>query len=376
MAEEIIFYRDDLPLQLGEVRPGLLQQSPQERGGGGAGGDGEGGRRGVWLLQTHGGEEILLQRAQHPHAVLQLAVALVVVLLRQGQPRPEVQLIGAEKAPCAEAPQVLLPELLGNGDDVPRVLGADGAQLGKTLPVLGDAHRHQRAAGELPLRQVAEGAAQLVAVVPAGADDDLPVHDDTRLAERLNIVQRPLGILVAQHGAVELGVGGVDGDVDGADVQIGDALGLPLRQVRQGDVVAQQEAEPRIVVLEVQGRAHSRRHLIHKAENAVIGAAAHLVHQIGVEIQTQILSLRLADGDGTHVARCCFQLHAGQGVIAVKAVIQYVHNGVAVDRQKLFAHLYTGFFRRAVPVNGGDDGAHSCILSHKRAYAHIITILL
>ena len=175
---------------------------------------------------------------------------------------------------------------------------------------------------------------------------------------------------------MQLGVSGVNGDVNGADVQVDDALGLPLRQVRQGDVVAQQKAEPRIVILEVQGGAHPRRHLIHETENAVVGAGAHLIHQVGVEVQAQILPLRLADGDGAHGARCRFQLHAGQGVVAVEPVVQYVHDGVAVDGQKLFAHLYTGFFRRTVPVNGGDDGAHGCILSRKTAYCRIITILL
>ena len=38
------------------------------------------------------------------HAVFQLAVALVVVLLRQGRPASQKQLVGAEKAPGAGAP--------------------------------------------------------------------------------------------------------------------------------------------------------------------------------------------------------------------------------------------------------------------------------
>lgn len=79
--------------------------------------------------------------------------------------------------------------------------------------------------------RIPQGAAQLVAVVPAGADDDLPVHDDAGLTEPAHIFQRAHGVLVAQHGAVELGVRGVDGDVDGADAQINDALSLPLRQI-------------------------------------------------------------------------------------------------------------------------------------------------
>ena len=171
----------------------------------------------------------------------------------------------------------------------------------------------------------------MVTVVPAGANHDLPVHDDTGLAEGLDIVQRPGGVLVAKHGAVQLWVGGVDGDVDGADVQVNDPLGLALRQVGEGDVVAQQKAQPGIVILEVQRGAHTRRHLVHKAEQAVIGTGAHFVHQIRVEVQPQVLAFGLAAGDLPHVACRRFQLKVRQGIIAVKTIVQHIHDGVAVD---------------------------------------------
>ena len=206
----------------------------------------------------------------------------------------------------------------------------------------------------------------MVAVVPAGADHDLPVHDDARLAEGLDIVQGTGGVLVAQHGAVELGVGGVDGDVDGADVQVDDPLDFPLRQVGQGDVVAQQEAQPGIVILEIQGGAHAGRHLIHEAEHAVVGAGAHFVHQVGVEVQPQILPLRLAQRQGALLSVRRFQLNVRHGVVAVKPVVQHVHDGVAVDGQQLLAHMDAGVLRRAVPVNGGDDGTHSASSFVKR----------
>ena len=64
----------------------------------------------------------------------------------------------------------------------------------------------------------------------------------------------------------------MDGDIDGTDAQVDDALSLPLRQIGEGNVVALKEAETGVVVLKIQGLAHARRHLIHEAENAVIGA--------------------------------------------------------------------------------------------------------
>ena len=92
---------------------------------------------------------------------------------------------------------------------------------------------------------------------------------------------------------MELGVRGVDGDVDGADAQINDALSLPLRQIGEGDIVALQKAQPGIVVLKIEGLAHSGGHLVHEAEHTVVGAAAHFVHQIGVEIQPKIQAIFL-----------------------------------------------------------------------------------
>ena len=56
----------------------------------------------------------------------------------------------------------------------------------------------------------------------------------------------------------------MDGDVDGAYPQVHDALKLPLRQVGEGDIIAQQEGKAGVVVLKVKGFTHTRRHLVHK----------------------------------------------------------------------------------------------------------------
>ena len=63
----------------------------------------------------------------------------------------------------------------------------------------------------------------------------------------------------------------------------------------------------------------------------------------------------------------------GQGIVAVKPIVQHVHDGVPIDGQQLFAHLYAGPLRGAVPVDGGDDGAHTCVLFRQAAYNRIIT---
>ena len=154
----------------------------------------------------------------------------------------------------------------------------------------------------------------------------------------------------------------MDGDVDGADAQVDDALGLPVRQVGQGDVVPLEEAEPGVVVLEIQGLAHTGRHLIHEAEDAVVGAGAHIVHEDGVKIQAQVPALGLAQGHGAHGTRRLPQLQAAVGIVAVKAIVQHVDDLVPVDGQQLLPGGDPGPLRRTVPVHGGDDGAHVLFL--------------
>ena len=116
-------------------------------------------------------------------------------------------------------------------------------------------------------------------------------------------------------------------------------------EICQCGIVAQQKAEPFVVVLDIQRWPHMGRHLIHKAEDAVVGTLVHLVHQIGRKVQSQILSLLLPDG---HVPGLSlpFQQQHRFGIIPVKPVVQYIHNLMAVDLQQPFAHGDPGFFRR------------------------------
>ena len=78
-------------------------------------------------------------------------------------------------------------------------------------------------AGTAPRYQVLDAAAQMLAVVPAGTDNDLAVHLDAGLAEGAHILQALIGVFVAQQRAPELRLGRLHGDVDGADAQVDDA---------------------------------------------------------------------------------------------------------------------------------------------------------
>lgn len=85
----------------------------------------------------------------------------------------------------------------------------------------------------------------------AGAGDDLAVHGDVgggKAAHDLNALSCPL---VFQHLHPQLGVRGVYRDVDGADVQVNNALHLALREVGKGQVVAHKEGQPGVIIFKI-----------------------------------------------------------------------------------------------------------------------------
>ena len=174
---------------------------------------------------------------------------------------------------------------------------------------------------------------------------------------------------------MQLGIRGVNGYIDGADVQVDDPLSLPFREIGQRGIVAQQKAEPLVIVLDIQGRPHIGRHLIHEAEQTVVGAPVHLVHQVGGKIQSQILPLRLADRNRADMTVTLKTQHRLR-IIAVKPVVQHVHDLVAVDLQQLLPHGDPGLFRRGMGIDGCDNGTHTDVLSCKTAYGGMVTISL
>ena len=151
----------------------------------------------------------------------------------------------------------------------------------------------------------------------------------------------------------------MDGDVDGADAQIDDALGLPGGEVCEGDIVAHEEAEAGVVVFEVEGVAAAGGHLVDEAEEAVVGAGAGGVHEVGVEVKAEVFSLGLFYFEGTAEAVGGFEDQDGVGVVAEEAVVEDIDDVVASDGEEFFAGADSGALGGGTGVDGCDDGAHS-----------------
>ena len=125
-------------------------------------------------------------------------------------------------------------------------------------------------------------------------------------------------------------------------------------QVGEGHIVAQQEGQAVVVVLEVEGVPQAFGHLIHEAEHAVVGTPVGVIHQVGLELQPQVLPLRLADVEGTAVAVGVRQLHLEAGIVAVKFVVQHIHHALAIDGHQGVAGQDTSQLAGAAGVYGFD----------------------
>ena len=190
----------------------------------------------------------------HAHAVFQLVKVLIELRRGNGPPRLEIPLIAGVDDALAVAALALIAKLLHNVDDSGAGLGIIGGLLEQILAIIrhtaghsGNALHHR---GQL--QQVAQGAAKLFAIIDAPAEHQLTVDGDAALHQTGQILEHFTAPLVGQHPDTELGVGGVHRDVDRRDVHLDDAVDLVILHIGHGDVVAEQKAQPLVIILEIQ----------------------------------------------------------------------------------------------------------------------------
>ena len=181
---------------------------------------------------------------------------------------------------------------------------------------------------------------------------------DARRRESVQVPQAGAAVGIAQHFGTQVGVGGVYRHVQRRDAHPDDAVGVLVAEIGHSDIVAQQKGQPGVVILEIQAPAHPPGQLVDKAEHAPVGAALLGVHQIGLELQAQVLALLLAQLHRAPGAAGALQLQGQAGVIGVKFIVHHIVDGVAADGQKRLPHLQTGLIRRRMGVYPGDDGRH------------------
>ncbi|CDC73544.1 unknown [Candidatus Colimorpha enterica] len=166
------------------------------------------------------------------------------------------------------------------------------------------------------------------------------MHFDAGCGEALHRVVARAGKAVAEHFAAQLRVCGMDGDIHRGHLHFDDARDIVFVHVGQGYVVAHQEGEAGVVVLEVKRLSHSRRELVDEAENALIAAGALFVHEKRIELKPDIVVSRLFYRYFQKLgAAVDEQAHPRFGdIIPVIEDVVYV---LSVDTDKVISALYS-----------------------------------
>ena len=223
------------------------------------------------------------------------------VVRRGGRERTaghQVVLVGRVHQPVTEHGREDVLPVVDRVDDRRRL--GDGVQPHRRLGVeLRQAQRddgHRRQVGEAvedPGHRVVEHGA----VVDAGTHDDLTTHLDPVVEQRPQPAQAHPAPRVAQHAAADLGIGGVDAHVERRQPLGHDPLEVGLGEAGQRREVAVQEAQPVVVVLEVEAPAHPLRQLVDEAELAVVVARADPVEHRALHLDAERLAVALRDVD-------------------------------------------------------------------------------
>ena len=356
-AEKVIFDRIDVSLYCSILFARRTQKFFQKRRCRNAGRHGK--RHAVRRVgQAQRRAELRLLQAQHADAVFQLREFLVEFLRRQRAPRLEIQLVGAEEDARAEFFNAFVAEGIDQIERLGRVLRRERRERVEPLTKLRQTDRHDRHAVHLRIerREVTHRALQLRAVIQAGAADDLAVHGDAAVGKAAHDLERLARARIAEQKRAQLRVRRVHGDIDGADVQVDDALHLALGQVRERHIIAHEEAQARVVVLEIQRRAHTRRHLVDEAEHAVVGARVGVVHEVGLKVQPQLAAEGLRHVHGVLRPVRAAQAHRQLRVIGVVFIVQHIGDRVAVDGHQPVAGMGR-VAQRAVGVDVADRAA-------------------
>jgi hypothetical protein len=267
----------------------------------------------------------------------------------------EVDLVGEEHEPAAQPlPKVGLPAL-DRVDERPRLAPGERAERGQALAVARQAHRDDGHRRHLRVErgQLEHRPLQVQAVVEVRAEHDLRVHADAgpgqpgHAGQDVGRVPRP-----PEQTVTQFGVSGVDRDVEGRQALSLDPREVGLLEVRERDVVAVQERQAKVVVLDVEAAPEAARVLMDEAEDAGVRARGDLAgtrrHQVDAEPGSRALELERPPASVAGHR----QPQAPLG--GVELEVDGVAQRVAVDAQDHVARAQPGAPRR----RAGTDGCH------------------
>ena len=309
-AEKPVRHGDDLD---GDRRRGIaLRQAPDRRRGEHPGQEQEAARP-ARRRQGKGGKRLgtlILQQAEHPDSILNLAIGLIFLRGGNGTAGEAVKLIrGEDQAGAIRGKKIALirEELIQEGRGG---RGIEEAELLQMLTVAGDANGYDgqglhrgKQGGE-----IMQGPVQHLPVVEAGTEDNLAVKLQPVIPQGAELVHEQGGPGIAQEADPDLRIRGMDGDIQRGSLTPENTRKLGVIHIGKGDIIAHHHGKAPVIVLDIEGAAHARRHLVDEAEHAPVGAGPGREHNGLVQADAQRLPILFIDGEAhRHPVALCLQ---------------------------------------------------------------------
>ena len=244
-----------------------------------------------------------------------------------------IKLVGGEDEPRTVRGEHLLLKRFRLPDDLLGLLLRIGAKRIQMFAVFGQPDRHQRHRQRVrrERRQIAHGSFQLRPVVDAGAEHDLTVKAHVVVGKAAKMFHDAVGMDVVQHLFAQFAVGRLHRDIQRAGVALDHAIHFLRRQVGQRHKIARHQRKPPIVVAHIEAGTHARRHLLNKAEHAVVRAGLRAAHQGGFERQPERLLDELVNMHRARLAVVILQQHFQRRTCGEILIIDQIEHRRSVD---------------------------------------------
>ena len=206
--------------------------------------------------------------------------------------------------------------------------------------------------------QIAHGSFQLRPVVDAGAEHDLTVKAHVVVGKAAKVFHDAVGMDVVQHLFAQFAVGRLHRDIQRAGVALDHAIHFLRRQVGQRHKIARHQREPPIVVAHIEAGTHARRHLLDKAEHAVVRAGLRAAHQGGFERQPERLLDELVNVHRARLAVVILQQHFQRRTCGEILIIDQIEHRRSVDGNERFPFPDAAARGKRTGVNANNTLGH------------------
>ena len=138
----------------------------------------------------------------------------------------------------------------------------------------------------------------------------------------------------------------MNGDKERGSLSLKNPGKLPVIHIGQGDIITHHHGKAPVIILDVQRIPHAFRHLVNKAEQAVIAAAAWLQRDRLIQAESERFPGGFIDEYLAWISLRVNQVQCQPGSRGKCLVINLVDDLFTVDGFQLFACPDTGFISR------------------------------